>query len=217
MKKIVKTIICITLISLVLAPFAIAESEVDPWKGTWTVKMKDRSTVTWELTDSWVSETGKSCVIWGVQNPGNVEFLIVYLKMFTAYYYVEAPNGTTSYDLPQDLSLVTELVPSEDFQTFTAKEGKYPIKSGYRGTVPPGPCAASYLLGADDSRLDILRQFRDEKLAESSAGKRLIKLYYDKSDDIIAICEKDPAAKQVLKQVLESAIPALEARLKNRQ
>ena len=217
MKKIVKTIICITLISLVLAPFAIAESEVDPWKGTWTVKMKDRSTVTWELTDSWVSETGKSCVIWGVQNPGNVEFLIVYLKMFSAYYYVEAPHGTTSYDLPQDLSQVTELVPSEDFQTFTAKEGKYPIKSGYRGTVPPGPCAASYLLGADDSRLDILRQFRDEKLAESSAGKRLIKLYYDKSDDIIAICEKDPAAKQVLKQVLESAIPALEARLKNRQ
>ena len=217
MKKIAKTIICIALISLVLAPFAFAESEVDPWKGTWTVKMKDRSTVTWELTDSWVSQTGKSCVIWGVQSPGNVEFLIVYLKMFSAYYYIEAPYGTTSYDLPQDLSQVTELVPSEDFQSFAAKEGKYPIKSGYRGTTPPGLCAASYLLGDDDPKLDILRQFRDEKLAKSTAGKNLIKLYYAKSADIIAICEKDPATKQVLKQLLESAMPALEARLKNRQ
>jgi hypothetical protein len=217
MKRIAKTIICIALISLVVAPFAIAESEVDPWKGTWTVKMKDRSTVTWELTDSWVSQTGKSCVIWGIQNPGNVEFLIVYLKMFSTYNYIEAPYGTTSYDLPQDFSQFTELVPSEDFQTFTAKEGKYPIKSGYRGTVPPGPCAASYLLGADDPRLDVLRQFRDEKLASSIAGEKMIKLYYQKSADIIAICEKNPAAKQALKQMLESAIPALEARGKKRQ
>ena len=214
MKKIVKSIICITLISLLLAPFAFAESEVDPWKGTWTVKMKDRATVTWELNDSWVSPTGKSCVIWGVQNPGNVEFLIVYLKMFSTYNYTEAPYGTTSYDLPQDFSQFTELVPSEDFQTFTAKEGKYPIKSGYRGTVPPGPCVAAYLLGADDPRLDILRQFRDEKLANSAAGKKLIKLYYDKSAGIIAICEKDPAAKQVLRQMLESGIPVIEARCK---
>jgi len=214
MKKIAKSVICITLMSLLLAPFAIAESEVDPWKGTWTVKMNDRSTATWELNDTWVSPTGKSCVIWGIQNPGNVEFLIVYLKMFSTYNYTEAPYGTTSYDLPQDFSQFTELVPSEDFQTFTAKDGKYPLKSGYKGTVPPSPCVAGYLLGADDPRLDILRQFRDEKLTNSAAGKKLIKLYYDKSADIIAICENDPATKQVLKQLLESGITALEARCK---
>jgi hypothetical protein len=217
MKKITRSIICIVLMSLLLAPFAFAESEFDAWKGTWTVKLKDNSTATWELQDSWVSATGKSCVIWGVQNPGNVEFLIVYLKMFSTYNYTEAPYGTTAYDLPQDFSLFTELVPSENFQTFTAKEGKYPIKSGYRGTVPPSPCAAAYLLGADDPRLDVLRRFRDEKLAGSAAGKNLITLYYEKSADIIAICEKDPAAKQVLTQMLESAIPAIAARCNKRR
>jgi hypothetical protein len=102
------------------------------------------------------------------------------------------------------------LVPSDDFKSFTAKPGKYPITSGYQGTVEPKPepepCVASYLLGADDPRLDKLRHYRDEKLATSKAGRDIIKMYYDKSDDIIAVCEKNPAAKRSLKQMLESII-----------
>ncbi len=215
MKKLTKSLACITVLFFLLAPLAVAESEyVDEWLGTWTVKMKDKSVVTWELTDTWVSNTGMSHIVYGKANPGSVEFLIFYSGMFFNYNYIEVPNGTTVYDLPQDFSKYTELVPSDDFKTFTAKDGAYPIISGFKGTVEPKPqpCAASYLLGADDPRLYILRQFRDRELAASTAGENLIRIYYDKSADIIAVCEKNPAAKQSLKQLLESIIPAVSRR-----
>jgi hypothetical protein len=175
--------------------------------------MTDDSKVTWEITDTWVSDTGKSHIAYGIKNPGAVEFQIYYSLFFTKHYYIEASHDKTVYDLPQDLSLYTQLVPSEDFKTFTAKTGKYPIASGYKGTVEPPPepkpCVAAYLLGADDPRLDTLRRYRDEKLALTPAGREMIKLYYAKSDELIAVCEKNPAAKQSLKKLLESIIPAL--------
>jgi hypothetical protein len=208
MRKTIKRLTCIALFFFLLAPLAFAESEfVQGWVGTWTVKMNDSSTVTWEITDTWVSDTGKSHIAYGVKNPGTVEFQIYYSLFFTKHYYIEASHDKTVYDLPQDLNEYTELVPSEDFKTFTANPGKYPITSGYKGTAKP--CVASYLLGADDPRLDTLRHYRDEKLATSKAGRDLIKMYYDKSDDIIAICEKNPAAKRSLKQMLESIIPVI--------
>ncbi len=67
--------------------------------------------------------------------------------------------------------------------------------AGYKGTEPPGPCVASYLLGADDPRLDILRKFRDNTMAASIAGSSMIELYYETSDDLIDRCEKNPAEK----------------------
>jgi hypothetical protein len=208
MRKTIKRLTCIALFFFLLAPLAFAESEfVQGWVGTWTVKMNDSSTVTWEITDTWVSDTGKSHIAYGVKNPGTVEFQIYYSLFFTKHYYIEASHDKTVYDLPQDLAQYTELVPSEDFKTFTANPGKYPITSGYKGTAKP--CVASYLLGADDPRLDTLRQYRDEKLATSKAGRDLIKMYYDKSDDIIAVCEKNPAAKRSLKLMLESIIPVI--------
>jgi hypothetical protein len=208
MRKTIKRLTCIALFFFLLAPLAFAESEfVQGWVGTWTVKMNDSSIVTWEITDTWVSDTGKSHIAYGVKNPGTVEFQIYYSLFFTKHYYIEASHDKTVYDLPQDLNEYTELVPSEDFKTFTANPGKYPITSGYKGTAKP--CVASYLLGADDPRLDTLRHYRDEKLATSKAGRDLIKMYYDKSDDIIAICEKNPAAKRSLKQMLESIIPVI--------
>ena len=214
MRKTIKRLTCIALFFFLLAPLAFAESEfVQGWVGTWTVKMNDSSIVTWEITDTWVSDTGKSHIAYGVKNPGTVEFQIYYSLFFTKHYYIEASHDKTVYDLPQDLNEYTELVPSDDFKTFTAKPGKYPISSGYKGTVEPPPepkpCVASYLLGADDPRLDTLRRYRDEKLAASKAGREIIKLYYDKSDEIIAVCEKNPAAKRSLKQMLESIIPVI--------
>ena len=214
MKRILKSVSCFALLFFLLAPFTFAESEyVDDWLGTWTVTMNDKSVVTWELTDTWVSDTGMSHLAYGVTSPGNVEFIVLYNGMFSAYYYIERPNGTIVYDLPQDLSQYSELVPSDDFQTFTAKEGAYPIESGYKGTVPPVTepelGAATYLLGDDDPRLEILRQFRDKNLAVSTPGKVIIAMYYETSEDIIGICEKSPAAKLSFKLILESLIPAV--------
>jgi len=215
-KKTIKSLTGIVLFIFLLVPLAVAESEfVQGWVDTWTVKMNDNSKVTWEITDTWVSESGKSHIAYGIKNPENVEFQIYYSLFFSKHYYIEASHDKTVYDLPQDFAEYTQLVPSDDFKTFTAKPGKYPISSGYKGTVEPEPepepgtCVASYLLGADDPRLDKLRRYRDEKLAASKAGRDIIKMYYDKSDDIIAVCEKNPAAKQSLKLVLESIIPVI--------
>ena len=214
MKTIMRIIPVFVLFFLVLVPFAFAESEyVDQWVGTWTVTMSDGSVDTWELNDTWVSDTGMSHIIYGVTGLNDVEFLIVYNGMFSKYMYIEVPYGTSVYDLPQDFSQYTELFLSDDFQTFTAMPDAYPIESGYKGTVPPDPdpdpCAASFLLGDDHSGLDILRQFRDKKIGTVKAGKTIISLYYEVSDDIIALCEKTPGAKHYLAGILESLLPAI--------
>ena len=212
MKTILKSIAVFALVVLLFAPYAFAESEyVDQWIGTWTVTMSDGTVDTWELNDTWVSDTGMSHMIYGVTGLEGVEFLIVYNGMFSKYMYIEVPYGTSVYDLPQDFSQYTELFPADDFQTFTAIPDAYPIESGYKGTVPPDPdlCAASFLLGDDHSGLNILRQFRDERIGTVKAGQTIISLYYEVSDDIIALCQKTPGVKNYLARILESLLPAI--------
>lgn len=74
-------------------------------------------------------------------------------------------------------------------------------------------CAAAYLLGADDPRLDQLRQYRDEQLATTGAGALLIAVYYSRCGNIIELCEKNPLIKKYLTGLLEAAIPVLRSRL----
>ena len=136
MKTIMRSIPVFVLFFLLLVPLVFAESEyVDQWIGTWTVTMSDGSVDTWELNDTWVSDTGMSHIIYGVTSLEDVEFLIVYNGMFSKYMYIEVPYGTTVYDLPQDFSQYTDLFPADDFQTFTAIPVAYPIEFGYKGTV----------------------------------------------------------------------------------
>ena len=52
--------------------------------------MNDDSKVTWEITDTWVSESGRSHVAYGIKNPVHVEFQIYLASSFTKYYYIEA-------------------------------------------------------------------------------------------------------------------------------
>ena len=83
MKKIITSCTCIAVFMLLLAPAAFAESQyVDDWIGTWTVTMDNRTKVTWEVTDTWVSESGMSHIAYGVKSPGNVEFQIYYGTFF---------------------------------------------------------------------------------------------------------------------------------------
>ena len=135
MNLIFKSILCVIALFFLLAPFSFADSKyVDGWLGVWTVTKSDKNVVIWELTDTWVSDTGMSHLAYGVASPGDVEFIIVYNAMFKAYLYVEKPYGTTVHELEQDLSLYTQLIPASDFKTFTVKEGGlYPILSGYKG------------------------------------------------------------------------------------
>lgn len=71
-------------------------------------------------------------------------------------------------------------------------------------------CPAVYLLGTGDTRLGTLRQFRDTVLVKSSAGKKLIELYYSNGKRITALFDYSSAIKDSAKKVLELFIPIVE-------
>ena len=71
-------------------------------------------------------------------------------------------------------------------------------------------CPATYLLGAGDTRLGTLRQFRDTVLAKSSAGEKLIELYYSNGKRITASLDHRPAIKDAVKKALELTMPIVE-------
>lgn len=71
-------------------------------------------------------------------------------------------------------------------------------------------CPTVYLLGAYDSRLGTLRQFRDTVLAKSFAGEKLIELYYTNGNRIITSLEHRPAVRDVVKEALELTIPVIQ-------
>lgn len=207
-----------------MSPVFAQSIYVDGWKGKWDVLMQDNSTVSWELTTVFVSSSGATNVIHGIKNPGNVEFNILYMTMNPRHAYIEQPHITSTDELNQNVDDYTELEPngeSDNFTSFCGIEGPYPIISGVRegmGPFPacetqPDPCAARYLLGADDPRLDILRQFRDQKMAGSQSGDALISIYYENSEDMIASCEKSIFVKWSFKVLLEVMIPVIQMML----
>ena len=71
-------------------------------------------------------------------------------------------------------------------------------------------CPATFLLGTGDTRLGTLRQFRDTVLAKSSAGEKLIELYYSNGSNITAGLDQSPAIKVTVKRILELTIPIVE-------
>ena len=71
-------------------------------------------------------------------------------------------------------------------------------------------CPATYLLGVGDTRLGTLRQFRDTVLAKSSAGEKLIQLYYTNGNSMMALFDYSPAIKYSTKKVLELFVPVTE-------
>jgi hypothetical protein len=70
-------------------------------------------------------------------------------------------------------------------------------------------CSIIDLTGPDDSRLDILRQFREDVLASTPAGRQLINLYYNTSGELITVFQQHPAIKARAKALLDKAIPAV--------
>ena len=81
---------------------------------------------------------------------------------------------------------------------------------------PPGPCPAEVVLGEDDPRLDTLRAFRDQMLVNNPNGQKMIKLYYDSSDAVVQMLEKNPGLKESAREYLESILPAIEMMTKQK-
>jgi hypothetical protein len=68
-------------------------------------------------------------------------------------------------------------------------------------------CPAAFLLGKESPRLGALRKFRDNVLAGSQVGNKMIELYYKNGARIIGIMEKMPVLKKSAKVFLETIIP----------
>lgn len=71
-------------------------------------------------------------------------------------------------------------------------------------------CTMSITLGENDPRLDTIRQFRDEVLAKSAVGRKLIEMYYRNDKRRMEILEKHPSTKKIAKNVLEALVPVME-------
>ena len=84
-----------------------------------------------------------------------------------------------------------------------------PFFSRHNSSSAPQP----HCWGMMQLRLDTLRQFRDEKLATSILGNKMIELYYEKSRAIIDMCKQSPAVKWFFKNTLERMIPVIEVML----
>jgi len=61
-------------------------------------------------------------------------------------------------------------------------------------------------MGKNNQQLGTLRKFRDNVLAGSLAGNKIIELYYNNGARIIGILEKMPALKRFTKLALEKLI-----------
>jgi hypothetical protein len=68
-------------------------------------------------------------------------------------------------------------------------------------------CPAKQVLGADNPKLENLRDFRDSKLAQSAVGRKAIQIYYNNADSINAALERSPALQSVARRVLEAIAP----------
>ncbi len=68
-------------------------------------------------------------------------------------------------------------------------------------------CPVKQMLGADNPKLENLRDFRDSRLAQSAAGRKAIQIYYDNADSINAALERSPALQAVARRVLEAIVP----------
>jgi hypothetical protein len=114
-------------------------------------------------------------------------------------------------------------IPDESFQLCFGVRGRVEAHSKEKlGTsyvravrgglyVPSGgdTCPAVVLLGKNDPRLETIRRFRDELLAKSAYGRKLIGFYYKNEKRLISVLEKNRIIKTTAKSVLETIVPAM--------
>jgi hypothetical protein len=65
-------------------------------------------------------------------------------------------------------------------------------------------------LFGDGNEVQMLRQFRDRRLAQSPAGLLLIKLYYQHSAEVSLLLERNPKLAAEAKKLITGLLPALD-------
>lgn len=69
---------------------------------------------------------------------------------------------------------------------------------------------ASHLYGIDDARTNILRNYRDEKLANKYLGELFIQTYYVLSPALVSISRRIPFLDRILKQIVDHIVSRLQ-------
>jgi hypothetical protein len=72
------------------------------------------------------------------------------------------------------------------------------------------PCFAQTVLGEGNPKLDTMRRFRDEVLSTTPVGRKIIQLYYQLDENMVDVLEDNPKAREFLKPMINSLIPAIE-------
>ena len=115
-----------------------------------------------------------------------------------------APTTTTTTVAPTTTTTtVAPTTTTSSISTTTTTAGMTTTTT----TVHAGPCPATQVLGADNPELDSLRAFRDSRLAQSAAGRRLAQIYYAHADGINAVLDRSPALRAAARRVLEKIAP----------
>jgi hypothetical protein len=68
-------------------------------------------------------------------------------------------------------------------------------------------CPATKVLGVDNSNLEYLRGFRDNFLAQSAVGQKIIEVYYNNADSINDALDRSPALRDFTRRILEVVAP----------
>ena len=63
------------------------------------------------------------------------------------------------------------------------------------------------VLGADNPKLENLRDFRDSILAQSAIGRKVIQIYYNNAESVNAALESSPILKAFTRNVLKVIAP----------
>ncbi len=74
-------------------------------------------------------------------------------------------------------------------------------------TTTVRPCLAKKTLGEGNQHLENLRFFRDNTLAQSAVGCKIIQIYYNNADTINAALERNPGLLAAARRVLEVIAP----------
>ena len=85
-----------------------------------------------------------------------------------------------------------------------------PIYCSSSESCPGGDCFTSFTLDNDETKLDILREARDTKLASTALGVSLVALYYEHTEEIsdILLADEDllAIATNVLNEIVDKTV-----------
>jgi hypothetical protein len=108
-----------------------------------------------------------------------------------AVWYVDFFDGEVSENVRRALQYVRAV-----------RGGQCAIK-----TTTTTACPLTTALGEDSTDLENLRSFRDNTLAQSALGRRIIRIYYDNAESINGVLERNPSLQSAARRVLKMIAP----------